>query len=199
MNQHDLHKSSFFICPMALPGILLPPLPPESLGDRGSPCLASQARGWWQRVPSAPKHRLKEGVRQAKTHWLCWWERQRFCKLLSAPSLSICLWGPALGSIPELLPRGQEREVAGRGRSFPSGRAARDVALVLGLAQRELCCTRNVTENFICLWTSSTSILKENPDSLRPVGVVLLPSAWARFSLALLLLQNKFVPPLWVY
>lgn len=73
--------------------------------------------------------------------------------MLSASSLSIRLWGPALGSIPEFIPRERKMEEAGRGRSFPLGRAAfaREVALALGLAQRELRCTRNMTENFTCL------------------------------------------------
>lgn len=60
-----------------------------------------------------------------------------------SPSASgVLLWAAS--------PSGGKTEEAGRGRSFPSGRAAfaRDVALALGLAQRELCYTRNTTENF---------------------------------------------------
>ena len=44
MNLHDLHRCSSLICPVALPGILLPPLPQQP-GGQGDPCLASQTWG----------------------------------------------------------------------------------------------------------------------------------------------------------
>lgn len=42
MNQHDLCRCSSLMCLAALPGILLPPLPPGSLGQRGSPTLPAR-------------------------------------------------------------------------------------------------------------------------------------------------------------
>lgn len=114
---------------------------------QGDPCHANGHGGDGWDSPLLPH--MPGGVRWAETPQLCRWRRQRGCKLLSAPSLSTC---PTWGSIPEPIPRAGRRERAATGRSFSSGRAAfaGAVALALGLAQQELCCTRNMTENFIC-------------------------------------------------
>lgn len=137
MNRHDLHKCPSLMCLPALPGILLPPLLPGSLGQRGSPTLPARhgADGW--DCPLLPHMGWKKWWGELTHPTFTGGKGRGVVSCSPALLLSICLWHPTLGSTPELILKGWKTEMTGRGRSFPSRRAAfaRDVMLPWRLAR----------------------------------------------------------------
>lgn len=128
---------------------------PRQPGAEGLPHFASQTWGWWLRFPMGWKKQWGE-----LTHPGCAWKGRGVvsCSL----HLSLPIWGPSLGSTPELIPKGWKTEVTGRSFSLRQGCLCR-CDDTLGISQRKLCFTGNMTKNFSHLWTLFTFELHPPP------------------------------------